>query len=117
MSAANPAPTVSTPVGAEMADKPTTEVRDACFDGMNGDAAARRACVKAILVHAEATRVDQLDPEFKSSCLVIPRVSYGDLVWKYVEWLGEHPDAEQKPASTTINAAMLDKLPCGWTYR
>jgi hypothetical protein len=92
----------------------TLEVKNACLEAVSGDPAAELTCIKAILEHAEPMRVDELSPEFSTNCLVIPTLGHNDLIWAYLGWLNEHPETDEKPASMTINAALLDKVPCGW---
>lgn len=92
----------------------TLEVKDACLQAVSGDEAAEISCIKSILEYAEPMRVDELDPTFKTNCLVIPTIGYSELIWAYLEWLNVHPETDTKPASMTINAALLEKIPCGW---
>jgi hypothetical protein len=108
--AATPALAVAPPVGGQS----TEDVHQACLAAVSNDSAGEEACLKAIRAQAEPMRVDELDPKFKTSCLTIPQMTDSDLIWAYLDWLGEHPDAGPKPASTTINAALLEKIPCGW---
>lgn len=92
----------------------TLDVKNSCLEAVGGEDAAEVACIKSILEYAEPMRVDELDPEFATNCLVIPTMNYSQLIWVYLEWLQEHPETDQKPAAMTINAALLDKIPCGW---
>lgn len=94
----------------------TLEAKNSCLEAVSGDKNAELVCIKAILEHAEPMRVDELSADFKTNCLVIPTLSRSELVWAYLEWLNEHPETDEKPASMTINAALLDKIPCGWQH-
>lgn len=95
-------------------NRSTAEVESLCLAAVEGSASAEVECLNAIRKHADAMLVDELLPEFQSSCLVVDRLKQSELIWKYLEWLEEHPTSRDKPSATTINAAMLEKLPCGW---
>src|SRR3546814_9237022 len=100
---------------ASSTDEATTlEIKNTCLEAVNGDEAAEISCIKTILEHAEPMRDDELVADFKTNCLVIPTLSYGDLIWAYLGWLEEHPETDEKAAAMTINAALLEKIPCGW---
>lgn len=110
------AATLSAPAAPVAATSQSTESAQVqCLAGVNGDLAAEHDCLELILKEAEPMRVDQLDPKFSSSCLVIPTMTNDDLIWTYLDWLSEHPDVAAKPASITINSALLEKIPCGWS--
>lgn len=100
------------------ADSPSTkEVRVACVKAAEGDITAELECVTSIRKQADAMLVDELDPDFQTSCLFVEPATLSDLVWIYLEWLDAHPDADAKPAAITINTALLEALPCGWRER
>lgn len=102
------------PSAPPTSDVTTLDVKNKCLEAVGGDEAAEISCIKSILEHAEPMRVDQMVGDFQTNCLVIPTLDYGDLIWAYLEWLNEHPDTDQKAAGMTINAALLEKIPCGW---
>src|SRR3546814_4065496 len=82
---------------ASSTDEATTlEIKNTCLEAVNGDEAAEISCIKTILEHAEHMRVDELVADFKTNCLVIPTLSYGDLIWAYLGWLEEHPETDEK---------------------
>ena len=111
MAGATPAISASAPATDNVT---TLEVKNQCLEAVSGDEGAEISCIKSILEQAEPMRVDEMVADFQTNCLVIPTLSYSDLIWAYLEWLNEHPETDQKAAAMTINAALLDKIPCGW---
>lgn len=95
----------------------TAEAQSLCVSAAEGNPEARADCIALIREHADPMLVDEMDPDFQSSCMVVDKVSPDELVWIYLDWLDGHPDAGPKPASTTITAALFEKLPCGWQER
>lgn len=98
-------------------DLNTADVRQMCVEAIEGDISAEKECIKVIRRYADAMLVDMMNPEFQSTCLVVDRIDETDLIWIYMDWLRDHPQTQNRPASTTINAAILEKLPCGWQLR
>ncbi len=95
----------------------TEEVQALCLRAAEGDLSAEAECISVIREYADPMLVDEMDPNFQSSCMVVDKVAPSELVWIYLEWLEQHSDAGPKPASTTITAALFEKLPCGWQER
>lgn len=99
---------------APEAPAPTTSTMLArCAAGVGGDMIARGQCEAAVLEAADADRIDPQAPP-PGGCLSTPARNVQDLVWAYLQWANEHPGEGAKPASSTITAAMLENLPCGW---
>lgn len=88
-----------------------------CLAAIEGKINAGRTCLDAVKTEADEMRVDLNDSDFQSSCLVIPAYRYRDLIDIYIEWLLDHPDSMGKQATITINAALLEEVPCGWRMR
>ncbi|AXK44056.1 Rap1a/Tai family immunity protein [Erythrobacter aureus] len=95
----------------------TDEARNLCVAAAEGSLDAETQCIALIREHADPMLVDEMDPDFQSSCMVVEKISETELIWIFLEWLEEHPDAGDKPASTSITAALFEKLPCGWQER
>lgn len=94
----------------------TTYAQDTCVRAVAGDGDAEAACLALILEQADAYRIEAgADPS--GACMAAPSLTSNDLIWIYLDWLSQNPEAQAKPAETTINTALIAQLPCGWTLR
>src|SRR5690606_11751644 len=113
-SAATSVPAVEVPAAEPIL---TQVVQDLCLRAAEGETRAEAECLAVIREQADEMLVDEMSPDFQTSCLVIDQLNQSDLIWIYLEWLDRNPDAAGKPASTTINVALVERLPCGWRER